>query len=141
MDLSILVEETRVYIRVAGIVRTPNGFIFEKSKDGYLFTLGGKIKLNETSREAIKREIMEEIGMQVEHLTLRSVIENLYKKGAEKVHEICFVYNVDDIFEATIPKGFLEVPMSDFNKFDIKPSSLVSILKDSKGTFEHIIQN
>jgi len=140
MDLSILVQDTIVYIRVAGLIKTPHGFLFEKSKSGYIRTVGGKVMLNETSEEAIKREIIEEIGMEVINLTLCSVVENLYTKATEKVHEICFVYRIGDIFESVIPEGFVEVPIEDIDKFDVRPSSIVDILKSKESSFKHIIQ-
>ncbi len=139
MDLSILVEDTIVYIRVAGIIKTPRGFLFEKSKKGHIRTLGGKVMLNETSEKAIKREIMEEIGMQIEELTLCSVIENLYTTNVEKVHEICFVYKIGACFDGIISEGFIEVPIKDIDKYDIRPSSIVDILKSKEESFKHII--
>jgi 8-oxo-dGTP pyrophosphatase MutT (NUDIX family) len=141
MDLSIPIEDTTLYIRVAVIIRTRKGFLLEQSEDGYLFTVGGKIKLNETSKEAAKREVEEEIGMQIEHMTLRSVIENLYTNKGRKVHEICFVYSVDEFFKGEIPFGFVEVPMSEVDSFDIKPSSISDLLKVTGDEFRHTIHN
>ena len=142
MDLSILVQDTILYIRVAGLVKTQQGYLFEKSTDGsYIYTLGGKVKINETSEEAIKREIMEEIGMEVKDLTLCSVMENIYQKKEKKVHEICFIYSITNIFEDTLPEGFVEVLIDDIGKFDIRPSSIVEILQTEGNSFKHIIQN
>lgn len=140
MDLSILVGGTILYIRVAGLIKTPRGFLFEKKSDReYVFALGGKVMINETSKEAMKREIMEEIGIEVGDLTLCSVIENLYTKATEKVHEICFVYKINTIFTGVIPDGFVEVPIEDIDKFDVRPSPVVGILKGKENSFKHII--
>jgi 8-oxo-dGTP pyrophosphatase MutT (NUDIX family) len=141
MDLSIPIEDTTLYIRVAVLVKTRKGFLLEQSVDGYLFTVGGKIKLNETSKEAAKREVKEEIGMQIEDVTLRSVIENLYTNKGRKVHEICFVYSVDEFFEGEIPKGFVEVPVSEIDSLDIKPGSIGDLLKNTDNTFVHTLHN
>jgi 8-oxo-dGTP pyrophosphatase MutT (NUDIX family) len=66
MDLSIPIQDTTLYIRVAGIIKTNSGYLFEwdKSRQSYIYTVGGKIKLNETSEEALKREVFEEIGFE-----------------------------------------------------------------------------
>ncbi|MCX6754516.1 MAG: NUDIX domain-containing protein [Candidatus Nomurabacteria bacterium] len=142
MDLSIPIQDTTLYIRVAGFIKTKNGLLFEQSKDGgYIFTIGGKIKLNENSEEAIKREVMEEIGLKVDDIKLCSIMENLYSKSNKKTHEICFVYIVNNIFEGDIPKGFIEVKLDDINNFDVRPSSMVKILNDKDTLFKHIIQN
>jgi 8-oxo-dGTP pyrophosphatase MutT (NUDIX family) len=140
MDLSINLDNKILYIRVAGLVRTKNGFIFSNSKHGYIFPIGGKIKLEETSEEALKREIMEEIGMEVKNYRLVGMLENIYTNVGDgaRVHEICFVYIVDDVFEGVLSEEFVEVAEEDFSKFDIKPKPILKIL-ESKNAFEHIV--
>ena len=74
MDLQIKLQDTTLKIRVAGLVKTSKGYLFEKNQEkGYVFTIGGKIMLNESSEDAIKREIEEEIGMNVKEIKLRSL--------------------------------------------------------------------
>ncbi len=141
MDLSINVGDTKLKIRVAGLLSTPNGFLFEKSDYKYIFPIGGKIMINETSQEAIIREIEEEVGMRVKNLKLCSVLENLYSTQSGKVHEICFVYKTEEIFTGPVPKGFIEVPMNEIENFDIRPNIISSILKNKDGLFKHIILN
>jgi 8-oxo-dGTP pyrophosphatase MutT (NUDIX family) len=115
--------------------------LFEKSDNKYIFPIGGKIKINETSQEAIIREIEEEIGMKVKNLKLCSVLENLYSTQSEKVHEICFVYKTEEIFTGLVPNGFIEVSINEIENFDIKPAIIPSILKNKDDLFKHIILN
>lgn len=135
MDLSIKLEDTKVKIRVAGLVKTKKGYLFEKSDNDYIFTMGGKIMLNESSREAMIRETEEEIGFKIETLHLRSVIENFYGLSPNKVHEICFVYEVEDVYEGNIPEGFIEVSINDVDQYDIRPKQIVEVMKSEKGSF------
>ena len=139
IDLSILVEDTIIYIRVACLIKTSRGFLFEKSRHGYVFALGGKIKLGESSYEAVTREIMEEVGIKVEKLKLRSVLENFFTNNNEKVQEICFLYETDEEFVNAIPEEFVEISIDDIDKYDIRPKKLVDIIKDEKESFKHII--
>jgi 8-oxo-dGTP pyrophosphatase MutT (NUDIX family) len=139
MDLSIKLQDTKVKIRVAGLVKTAKGYLFEKSDKEYIFTLGGKIMLNESSKEAIIRETKEEIGMDVENLSLRGIIENFYGTGDDKVHEICFVYEIDDLFTGEVPSEFVEVSMEDIQNHDIRPAPVVDILKSEKNSFKNIV--
>lgn len=139
MDLSITVQDTRVNIRVAGLIKTAKGYIFEKSEKGYVFMLGGRVKLGESTHEAIVREIKEEIGMDSGNLTLRSVIENFYTNNNEKVQEICFVYEINEVFTGIVPSEFVEVQIDDFKNYDIKPALIVEILKGERDSFKHIV--
>ena len=139
MDLSIKVQDTTLNIRVAGLVKTTNGFLFEKSKNGYIFTIGGRVRVGESTHEALIREVMEEIGMKAEKVTLRSVIENFYTSSNEKVQEICFVYEVDNEFTGAIPPEFIQVTVEDIDKYDVRPKPIIDLLKSEKGSFKHII--
>lgn len=141
MDLSVKIGDTRLKIRVAAVVTTPEGFLFEKSDGGYIFAIGGKVQINETSTEAIKREILEEIGMEVQDVKLCCVIETFYSTNIEKVHEICFVYKIDTPFTGSIPDGFLEVLLKDINKHEIKPAPLMHLITDNDYLFKHVILN
>lgn len=141
MDIQALINDIKLKVKVVGIVKTPHGFLFEKSDYDYIFVIGGKVSINETLEEAIKREIMEEIGMRVENVTLCAIVENLYGSDPKKVHEICFVYKVHDIFTGSVPQGFLEVSAEDLDKFDIRPSSITTLLKNDESQFKYIIVN
>ncbi len=96
MGLSIKVENSRLYIRTAAIIKSSDGYILEKeNSEGYAFLIGGKLKINELSRDGVKREIMEEISFEANDLKLLQVIENILnnrEEGKEDIHEICFVY-------------------------------------------------
>lgn len=142
MDLSIPIQDTTLYIRVAGIIKTNSGYLFEwdKSRQSYIYTVGGKIKLNETSEEALKREVFEEIGFEFNDFSLCSVMENLFTKGDKKVHEICFIYEINDIFQGELPDGFIEVTPENIHQYDVRPTPMYDLIKNHKDTFKHIIQ-
>lgn len=140
-DIQVLIGDVKLKVRVVCIVKTPRGFLFEKSDRDYIFVIGGKVSINETLEEAIRREMKEEIGMGVKNATLCAVIENLYGSSSQRVHEINFVYRVRDIFTGPIPEGFLEVSEEDLGKFDIRPSSVTGFLRDGEDQFKYIIVN
>ena len=118
MDLSIGVGDATLYIRVAVIIKTKGGeYIFEKREDLYLFTVGGKIKINESSVDAAQREIEEELGIQINKLNPRAVIENFYTYNSEKVHEICFVYESIDTYDDVLPSEFVSVADDALDKY------------------------
>ncbi len=140
MDLQIKLQNTTLKIRVAGLIKTKDGYLFEKqSKDNYFFLVGGKVMLNESSEETIKREIKEEINMEVREVNQKSVIENFYTSFGENIHEICFVYEVKEIFSGEIPFGFVEIAFDDLDKNDIRPIVIKDILKSEKSIFKNYI--
>ncbi|MDZ7798244.1 MAG: NUDIX domain-containing protein [Patescibacteria group bacterium] len=146
-DLTILLEETFLNIRVAILLETPSGFVFEKSKDGYIFLLGGRVKLNETTQEAASREMFEELKLENIDIEMISVIENFFSTADNKnIHEINFVY------KATLPQsidlsiftsdngnnGYCYIKMDKFDKHDIRPKIIKEFLKNKK-SFVHLI--
>ena len=55
--------------------------------------LGGEVEPGETSREAITREIREELDLDVTELNLLGTLENLFIYEGRAMHEIVFVYD------------------------------------------------
>ena len=139
MDLSIKLEDTTLYIRVAVLIKGPNGYLFEKSSRGYIFAIGGKLKLNESSLEAVVREVEEELSFTPKDLNLRATLENFYLNAGERVHEICFVYEVKDIYPLAIPKSFIEVSPEDLGKYDVRPNPLIELIKNKNSVFNSLI--
>jgi 8-oxo-dGTP pyrophosphatase MutT (NUDIX family) len=62
-------------------------------QDHYYRPLGGGIEFGETSRDAIIREIREELDAEIENLTWLGTLENLFILEGEPGHEIVLVYD------------------------------------------------
>lgn len=62
----------------------------------YYYSVGGGVHLGETSYDAVKREVLEETGVNYEVDRLRFVHENFFMGNCsaegKKCHEICFYY-------------------------------------------------
>lgn len=59
----------------------------------YYRPLGGGIEYGESSKDAVLREIREELGVGVEGVRLVGVIENIFTYEGEQGHEIVFVFD------------------------------------------------
>jgi len=141
MNLSVIIEKSVLNIRVAVILKNSSGYLFEKSKKGYIYLVGGRIKLGESSQEAALREVMEELNTKVDKIKLRSVIENFFSTENGDVHELCFVYEAENEFAGDLPKGFISVSKDDLESHDIRPSAISDILKDENKSFKHIVHS
>ncbi len=142
IDLTTLIGDTLLNIRAVILLKTPSGIVFEKSNFGYLFPLGGRIKTNESSKEAAIRELKEELNVSGVDLSLVAIIENFFvNENKQKVHEINFVYSgkidvVPDLAnlksESEDNDGYKCVKEENLEKEQIKPFAVVDIIKNKK---------
>ena len=94
-DLKGMIDDVIFNIRVGVILEYQYKVLIEISKIGSNSVIpGGRIKAYETSINAIKREIMEETGFDLNENKLEyvKVLENLFEYDGNKVHELFFVY-------------------------------------------------
>lgn len=139
MDLTIQLEDVKLNIRVAVILNTDQGYLFEKHKVGYYFVPGGRVKANESSLAAAEREIFEEIGYKVGDLKLTSIIENFFGPQTARVQEICFVYKYQITEALSLPDEFTQIKENDLDKEDIRPEIMKKIILEPKDTISHYI--
>ena len=103
-DLSIMVGEYKLNIRVGVIFKYHNKVLIEIRKDrvGNSVIPGGRLKIFESSLDALVREINEEMGLVLDKgkLIYNNTIEEFFTFDGVKYHEIFFVYKypVDDKF-------------------------------------------
>ena len=94
-DISVKIENKKFNFRVALVPYKDGKILVQNSvKDGYLSLVGGRVKLNETTIEAVKRETEEELGFELDasKLSLIKVCENFFTYNDKDFHEILFVY-------------------------------------------------
>lgn len=59
---------------------------------GYHRLIGGSVEMGETHREAVVREVREEVGAAVRDLTYLDVVESIFTVDGRAGHEVVFVY-------------------------------------------------
>ncbi len=92
IDVKIKDEHGNFKYRVAGVLKCDDKFLFVRMGYNDFFCLpGGHIELCEDSVSAAKRELVEELGFEVEVEKLLAIHENFYEKKG-KFHEMCFYY-------------------------------------------------
>lgn len=91
MDATFQTEVGRFNYRVAGILIHQNQLlVMTDERSPYYYLPGGRVSMSEVSTEAIKREIKEELEVEVEVSRLLWVVENFFteQQSGEQFHEI-----------------------------------------------------
>ena len=146
MDICINVEGQKLNIRAAGIIIHNNKMLTHKSVNkNHHALIGGRVQIGENSEVTLKREIMEEIGKEIEITGYVSTIENFFEFESETYHEIMFIHKAEFVneedkkIECTLEnlegKDYLKYEWIDLDKideYDIKPKVIKEILKEKK---------
>ena len=151
-DISIKVGNHVLNYRVSAIFRNGDKILLHHDLNSVHYTLpGGRVKEGETTAEAIKREVTEEMGQNIKIIKPASFIENLFTMDGKKYHEILLTYEIEFLDKTmyekekmhTIEKNKdLEFVWFDKNKLDdivFVPNILKTLLKDAPKEFKHII--
>ncbi|MBP3953108.1 NUDIX hydrolase [Bacillus suaedae] len=117
---------------------------FDEFKQEYYYRpIGGGIEYGETSSNALKREVLEEIGANIINVHFLGVTENIFTYNGDLGHEIVFVYDAEFVDKSFYEKPSFEgyedngvafklywKPISDFknSKLKLVPENLIMLL-------------
>ncbi|MBQ7699479.1 MAG: NUDIX domain-containing protein [Clostridia bacterium] len=97
-DITVRVDESVVNLRVGAVITKDNKVLMVKNqRDDYYYSVGGRIKIGETSEKAIIREVYEELGVKLTIDRLGFISENYFygdmgDNTGREIYEICFYY-------------------------------------------------
>ena len=147
MDLKIKTENEEFYCRACGIIKQNNKFLIMKvNKTDYYHLPGGHVELGETSKEAVIRELKEEVGCDVKEATLFALQENFWLSDEKQYHGIEFYYIVEpdvcleQLDHEAIEKDkgedklleFKWVTVDELKKIDLRPANVKELLLNGK---------
>ena len=96
-----------INIRVGAIILRDGKFLMAgNARDGYLYSVGGRIQFGETAEEAVVREVEEETGWRLEIDRLGFVHENYFYGDVPGVNDGRLVYEVALYFYMKVPDDF-----------------------------------
>lgn len=146
-DTSVEVKEERIRTIAICVVRRDDAILVFDAHDPYRDLtyhrpLGGALLFGESSEEAVRRELLEEIGAELVDLELLGVIENRFELGGLPAHEIVFVYEggfVDrSLYEQerfvvieeseTLAGGWMPMTAFDMTTRPLYPTGLLDLL-------------
>ncbi|MBO5349504.1 MAG: NUDIX hydrolase [Clostridia bacterium] len=146
-DITVDVKDWRLNCRAAAIIIHNNKVLLHRNtKDTYYALLGGRVKFGENSADAVKREIKEELGKDIEITGYISTIENFFELKNKKYHEIMFIHKAEFIndddkkIETTLKniEGNKEkqiqyewISLEDLDDKIIMPQVIKQVLKDN----------
>ena len=94
-DITVDLNVYRVNLRVAAIVTCgAEVLLCRPSGHDWWFLPGGRIKTNEDSHTALRRELTEEIGPGFEVMRPAIIVENFFDLDSRCFHEICTIFEV-----------------------------------------------
>ena len=94
-DLTVNVDGDVLNVRVGCILSYKNSFLLEQGDEMKHKTIpGGRVKIMELSKEAVLREIKEELDFDMDdsRVTKYTVLENFFRAYNKDFHEIYFIY-------------------------------------------------
>ncbi len=155
MDINFKNETGEFKYRVVGILFDDDGrVLIQKVAENEFYCLpGGRVELGESSREAVRRELEEELGFDVVVEKPLFNLENFFSRAnGSKVHEIGVFFKVtskvapkEDWEVVENDKGVLKtlrykwVTIEDLADEDIRPAFLKDKLQNLSEDFEQII--
>lgn len=151
MDICFDTESGILNYRVAAIIKKDNKYLVtENPKGDYLSLIGGRVKIGESSIEAITREIKEETSYEISEARVRGIVENFFELQNKTFHEILVLIKVDFQDQSIYDKEkvkcldkentyFTWKSLDELKKENLKPTCIIDLL--DKNELFHIINH
>lgn len=151
--ISFDVSGARFTYRVAGVC-IHNGYVLthKSEMDDFYALPGGRVEILEFSEDALRREMREELGVEIHLERLLWIIENLFIYEGRQRHELGLYYlmsldGAEGLYDKhkTIrcldaPHLTLQwLPLSELHDFKLLPTLLTSRLFDLPSTLQRIL--
>lgn len=108
MDWIFRGEDYVCDFRAAGVLVKGGRIFVQREKDGCEYALpGGHVKIGEESAESLRREFLEEAGVDISVGRLLWTEECFWEWKGKKAHNISFYYRVELCEGQEIPEGFM----------------------------------
>ena len=143
-DFRTKVGNTVFGVRATALIVKDNR-LFVIEDEGGCYTIGGAIQVNETTEDAVVREVKEELGVTSKAGPLAFVVENRFEQAGVHFHNIEFHYLVDLLEDAplTVQEDARQLPcrwiaLNQLHTVPLKPGFLKIVLPEWDGQLRHI---
>ena len=152
-DVSLMIGDAKFNFRVACVLEHNGKILLNKgATDDFWNLVGGRIRAGEDSLSALKREMQEEMDIQITDAKLINVSENFFNYANKNYHELLFVYyaKLDDC-EITNKQDFnsLDNPKityhwyttEEIKKINCKPVTIYELINQEVNKITHGLIN
>ncbi len=102
-------RDTEFNVRISAVIRNGDAILFDNSSYDpmHIVLIGGRMQMGETFEEALRREVREELGVEIISCSYLGVGEDFFslevkENNHKQIHFISFVYEVDVDLEAIV---------------------------------------
>jgi 8-oxo-dGTP pyrophosphatase MutT (NUDIX family) len=147
-------SDKRFNYRVAGVAIHNSSVLLQGEEQGTNWVLpGGRAELLEPSQETLKREMREELGVEIRVERLLWVVENFFRADGISCHELGFYFQITLLdaphlmeshlpfpgIEEGLPLVFQWFPLEEIGNVPFYPLVLKRALQAIPTTTEHIV--
>lgn len=154
-DLSIMVDEAvKLNVRTTGIFINNGKVLLHKTTgEGHYALPGGRVKAEEDSIEALKRELSEELNKNIDNVHFMGIMENFFEANGCNYHEYMWmikadfkdkeIYNQEHFYghEGEKELDFEWIDLNDLDKIDFRPVAAIPYIRKDDGNIHHIINH
>ena len=87
-DINFVFETEGFNFRVAAYITCVDMMLVQKGVGDFSNLIGGRVHLGENTLDAIKREVREELGIDIKNPKLMVVAENFFKWQGKDAHDM-----------------------------------------------------
>ena len=151
-DLSVIVDDgCKLNVRVTGVFVKDGKILLNDCKGIHYALPGGRIKIDEDSEQALRREMKEEMNENLKNIFFMGIFENFFTLDDTRVHEYMWMYGADfeddkmfqseDIVmnEGNKQNHFEWINIDDLDKIDFRPKAAISYIKNIDQKMHHVI--
>ncbi|WP_155974357.1 NUDIX hydrolase [Streptococcus ruminantium] len=145
MDFRTIIANQSFGVRATALIIKDGKIFLTKDDKGRYYTIGGAIEVNELVRDAVIREVKEELGVDCLVNQLAFVVENQFIQEKLTFHNIEFHFIVQPLGE--MPNEMIEgeqkqtcewIDLDNLVNLDIVPAFLTKELPNWNGQMKHI---